>query len=123
MPGPGGITEMRLKHIIRLSIILVCFNVSALSSGAELTGVRQELKKDIERAQKELSATEEDISKEREELARRINKARARSALMPSSTPNIRSFSSRIHLRPEKSFDSVRQAQASPIQALQTLAE
>lgn len=69
---------MKLKHIIRLSIILVLINVSALFSGAELSGVRQELKKDIERAQKELSATEEDISKEREDLARRINKVQNR---------------------------------------------
>ena len=36
---------MRLKHIIRLSMILVCFNVSTLASGAELSGVRQELNK------------------------------------------------------------------------------
>ncbi len=65
---------MRLKYIIRLSIIPVFCAVSALAGGAELSGVRQELKKDIERAQKDLSVTEVDISKEREKMSLRINK-------------------------------------------------
>jgi biopolymer transport protein ExbB len=69
---------MKLKYIIRLSTVLVFCTVSALAAGAELSEVRRGLKQDIERAQKELSTTEAGISREREELARRINKAQNR---------------------------------------------
>ena len=69
---------MNLKQTGLLGVVLVFYAVSALDAGAELSEVRRELKQDIEKAQNELSATETSISKEREKLARRINRAQNR---------------------------------------------
>ena len=69
---------MNLKQTGLLGVVLVFCVVSALDAGAELSEVRRELKQDIEKAQNELSATEASISKERENLARRINRAQNR---------------------------------------------
>ncbi|MBN1832199.1 MAG: MotA/TolQ/ExbB proton channel family protein [Deltaproteobacteria bacterium] len=69
---------MKLKQTGPLVMVLVFCAFSTLAAEAELSEVRRELKRDIEKAQKELSATEADISKEREELSRRINRAQNR---------------------------------------------
>ena len=69
---------MKLKQTGLLGVVLVFCTGSALAAGAELSDVRRELKQDIEKAQKELSTTETSISKEREKLARQINRAQNR---------------------------------------------
>jgi biopolymer transport protein ExbB len=73
-----GVTEMKLKQTGLLGMVLVFCTGSALAAGVELSEVRRELKQDIEKAQKELSTTETSISKEREKLANRINRAQNR---------------------------------------------
>jgi len=69
---------MKLKQAGFLGMVLFFYTFSSLAVGAELSDVRRELKQDIEKAQKDLSATEASISSERENLARRINRAQNR---------------------------------------------
>ena len=54
---------MNMKRVGFLGMILVYCILSPLTTGAELSEVQRELKKDIERAQKELSSTEASISR------------------------------------------------------------